>query len=60
MTTDEKESIIIKFNLDKVRKIKNNIKVGVAKIYMGQILIYEENIYITKTSKKFKLKDFFK
>ena len=60
MTTDEKESIIIKFNLDKVRKIKNNIKVGVAKIYMGQILIYEENIYITKTSKKFKLNDFFK
>ena len=48
MTTDEKESIIIKFNLDKVRKIKNNIKVGVAKIYMGQILIHEENIYITK------------
>ena len=60
MTTDEKESIIIKFNLDKVRKIKNNIKVGVAKIYMGEVLIHEEKIYITKKTKKFSIKDFFK
>lgn len=60
MTIDEKDSIVIKYNLDKVRKLKNNIKVGVAKIYMGQILIHEEKIYISKKTKKFKIKDFIK
>ncbi len=45
---NEKSNIIVKVELNKVRKIKNNIKVGVANIYLGDKKIHEENIYISK------------
>ena len=60
LSTDEIDSIIIKYNLNKIRKIKNNIKVGVVAVYLGDLVIHEENIYIKKKTKKFSLKDLFK
>lgn len=58
---DEKDLITIKFNLNKSRKIKNNMKVGNVCVYLGDLMIYKEDIYIKKqTSKKFNLKDFIK
>ena len=43
---EPKEYITIKYNLDKIRNIKNNQKVGIALIYLGEQKIHEENIYI--------------
>lgn len=61
LTRDEKDLITIKFNLEKIRKVKNNMKVGNVCVYLGDLMIYKEDIYIKKHySKKFSLKDFIK
>ena len=51
LSSDEKDNIIIKFSLEKKRKLKDNLNVGKAKIYLGDLLIHEENIYIKKIKK---------
>ena len=42
----------MKFELEKSRKINNNQQVGIAKIYLGDDLIHEEKIYVTKKQVK--------
>ena len=54
LSIDEKDSIRIKYQLKKIRKLKNNSKVGTAKIYFGDKLVHEENIYLKYSSKKSK------
>lgn len=51
---NEKDSIKIQYELEKMRKIKDNIKVGEAKIYIGDELIHIEDIYanVKKQEKK--------
>lgn len=54
LSQDEEKSIKIKYELKKVRKLKNNIKVGKAKIYLGDKIVHEEEIYLKYKSKKSK------
>lgn len=59
LSEDEKELIIIKFELKKLRKVKENDNVGVLKVYLGDEQIKQEKIYIKnkeqeKISSKFK------
>lgn len=51
LSEDEKDLVVIKFNLEKQRKLKPNIKVGEAEIYLGEKLLHKENIYIKKMKK---------
>lgn len=68
MSKEELETIKINYDLQKIRKIKNNIKVGTVKVYMGDNVIHEQDIFLnyketkTKTKKSFlgKLLDWFK
>jgi len=48
LSTEEKNNIVVKIELEKERKLKNNIKVGKAKVYLGDTLLGSENIYISK------------
>lgn len=52
LSNDEKDSIIIKFELEKNRQLKNNSKVGVAKVYLGDKLLHEEDVFIKKMTTK--------
>lgn len=52
LSNNEKDSIIIKFELEKNRKPKDGIKVGIAKIYLSDEVIHEEDIYIKEQVKK--------
>ena len=52
LSIDEKDNIIIKFELKKYRKYKNNMSVGKAKVYLGKILLHEENVFIEKRKSK--------
>lgn len=54
LSLDEKDNIKIKYELVKKRKLKNNLKVGVAKVYLGDKNIHEESIYLNYKSKKSK------
>ena len=54
LSIDEKDSIRIKYQLKKIRKLKNNSKVGTAKIYFGDKLVHDENIYLKYSNKKSK------
>lgn len=58
LTKEENELIKLKFNLKKERKLKDNKKVGKVEVYLGEIKIHEENIYI-KRNHKFRLRDLF-
>ncbi|MBR1718706.1 MAG: D-alanyl-D-alanine carboxypeptidase [Bacilli bacterium] len=61
LSNDELDLILIKFNLEKKRKPKSNMKVGYVSIYLGDLLIHKEELYIIKKqTKKFKLKNFIK
>ena len=43
---NEIDSILIKYKLNKIRNIKDNQKVGVATIYLGDTKIHEETIFV--------------
>ncbi len=63
MTETEKESINLKFKIEKKRDVKNNDKVGQAEVYIGDKKVHTENIYVklekTKLSFWDKIKNFF-
>jgi D-alanyl-D-alanine carboxypeptidase len=46
LSSDEKDLIVIKFKIEKVRNIKDNIKIGVAQVYLADTLLHEEEVYI--------------
>lgn len=52
LSNDEKDSIVIKFELEKNREIEDGIKVGIAKVYLSDEIIHEEDIYIKEKVKK--------
>lgn len=52
LTEQEKDLILLKFNLEKVRDLKNDIKVGEVEVYLGDDIIHTEDIYITKQSEE--------
>lgn len=57
----EKNSLTSHIKLEKKKKYNNNTKVGIIEIYLGNNLLYEEDIYITKEKKKTnKIKEWFK
>lgn len=61
LDNQEKDTIKIDYELEKSRNIKNNIKVGKAKVYVSGELIKEEDIYVKKIIKENeKEKNFFK
>ena len=55
---NEKDSILIKYELTKDRNIKNNKRVGSAIVYLGDKIIHKEAVYVKEKKKgtsKFKL-----
>lgn len=52
LSDNEKDSIIVKFELEKNRTIKKNKQVGVAKVYLGDQMIHEEKIYVKEKKQK--------
>ena len=52
LSADEKNSINIKYKLEKKRKLKNNLVVGKAEIYLGDKLVKEVNIYVRVKEEK--------
>ena len=52
LSSDEKDLITLKFNLEKIRKIKNNISIGNVEVYLGDSKIHTEKIYVEKKEKK--------
>jgi len=61
---DETESITLNFELEKNRNIKNNDKVGIVEVLLGDKVIHSDNIYVelkekTKRSLLQKIKDWF-
>ena len=46
LSKEEKDSIYLKYELKKIRKLKNNMKVGKIKVYFVDKLVHEENIYL--------------
>ena len=42
----EEQNILVKMELKKIRKLKNNMNVGEAIIYLGDKKIHEEKIYV--------------
>lgn len=66
MSKQEVETIKISYDLEKIRKIKNNIKVGTVKVSMSDKVIHEQDIYLsfqeTKAKKTIlnKIVDWFK
>ena len=63
LTESEKETINLKFELEKKRDYKNNDKVGIAEVHVGDKIVHTEDIYVKldKTRLSFfdKLKNFF-
>lgn len=63
VSNDERDSITIKFELEKLRDYKTGDKVGVARVFLGDKEIKTESVYIKKKSsnKSFwnKIKDWF-
>lgn len=52
LSVDEKNIIKIKYELKKLRNYKNNSKVGVIKMYLGDEIIDKENIYLRVVNDK--------
>ena len=46
VSKDKEEEITIRYELDKVRNIKNNQKIGKAQIYFGDSKVHTELIYV--------------
>lgn len=64
MGANEKNNLIFKYELEKNRNIKNDDKIGVLKIYLGDKKIHEEEIFVkivNNNKKSFfqKIKDWF-
>ena len=64
MGSNEKDNLIFKYELEKKRNIKNDDKIGVLKIYLGDKKIHEEEIFvkvINNNEKSFfqKIRDWF-
>lgn len=55
MTESEKNSVKLKFKLEKKREYKNKDKIGVAQIYIGNKKIHTENIYVKLEKEKLSL-----
>ena len=59
------KDLIFKYELEKVRNIKSDSKIGVLNVYLGDKKIHEENIYVKEKDKKSnkniiqKIKDWF-
>ena len=56
LTKEEKNIIKVEYEFEKIKNIKNDTKVGTAKIYIGDENIHNEDIYV-KTKKKEKKKN---
>lgn len=54
----EQDNLIFRYDLEKIRNIKDGDNVGILNIYLGDKKIHEENIYV-KSIKKEKKKSFF-
>ena len=54
LNSSEEDNLIFKYQLEKKRKISNRDKAGVLKIYLGDMKIHEEKIYVKelKNNKK--------
>ena len=48
LLNNEKDSVILKIELEKKREFKNDMKVGVVNFYLGDDVIHKENIYYKK------------
>lgn len=59
LTLQEKDNIKINYELKKIRDLKNGINVGKAKVYLGDEIIHEEEIYLKLKEIK-KEQNFFK
>ena len=53
---NEEDSVIYRYKLEKIRKIKNKDKVGKVEIYIGDKKIHEEKIYVKEKNKSVFLK----
>ena len=52
MKKDEINDILIRFELNKLKKIQSNANVGQVYVYLKDKQIYENNVYIKSRSKK--------
>lgn len=52
LSNNEKNSIIVKFTIDKLKDYKNNSKVGIADIYVGDKKIGDRKIYLKEIAVK--------
>lgn len=48
LLSNEKTSLLLKINLEKKRKIKEDDKVGTVDVYLGDKMVHTENIYVQK------------
>ena len=48
---DEKEIVKLKYELSKKRSYKSGDKVGIVKVYLGDEVIHEEDIFVKKKDK---------
>lgn len=46
LTVDEENILMLKYELNKKRRYKNNDKVGKVKVFLGDSVVKEENIYV--------------
>ena len=51
LSNSEKENLIFKYELEKLRKINNGDKIGKLNIYLGDKKIKEEDIFVKTISK---------
>ena len=47
----EEENLVLKNKIEKKRRIKNEDKIGVLNVYLGDTKIHEENIYVKKNKR---------
>ena len=60
LSDEEKDNIVVKIELQKIRTLKDNIKVGEAKVYLDDELLGKRDIYINKKEEKLSLIEKFK
>ena len=64
ISNEEVDSLTIKYDIEKIRNIKNNTKIRTINVYLGDKRIYEDDIFVKQKSKKYKkllnkIKDWF-